>query len=173
MVLLDEYQMRRAARALLNHVHRSRSGSLDLLEEDGDVIIAQISLHKIPDKVTAKPIPITIPHPLRRQDDCDMCLFVKDDAKAWIKEMVEKESMVGLAKVLVVLNLILLRTDFVSNLVYFFVPKQRFLPDINSGAFISNSLLVLLLVCRKFICQAWSRTIHYIVLTRLWPQKPH
>lgn len=150
MVLLDEYQVRRAASALLKHVQRSRSGSMNMLEEDGDVIIAQISLHKIPDKVTAKPIPITIPHPLHRQDDCDMCLFVKDDAKAWIKEMVEKEPMVGLAKVLVVLNSHLPTYGFPFEFSILFWPTQRFSPDINTDPPISNSLLVSsvgLLVC--------------------------
>lgn len=126
MVLLDESQVRRATGALLKHVKNSRNGNLSLLEEEGDVIIAQIALHKIPDKVSAKPTPITIPHPLRRQDDCDMCLFVKDDAKAWIKEMVEKEPMVGLAKVLVVLNSHLPTYGFRFELSILFGPTQRF-----------------------------------------------
>lgn len=97
--MLDDAQVRRAAEALLKHVKSAGGGNPSLLEDDGEVILAQISLHKIPYNVTAKPIPIAIPHPLRRRDDCDMCLFVKDNAKAWIKEMVEKEPVEGLTKV--------------------------------------------------------------------------
>ena len=101
---LDEAQVRRATSALLKHVKISTAAKPSLLEE-GEVILAQISLHKIPDKVTAKPHRIEIPHPLRQQDDCDMCLFVKDNAKAWIKEMIEKEPVAGLAKVKLVFPL--------------------------------------------------------------------
>ena len=74
-------------------------GKSSLIEEEGEVVLAQISLHKIPGNVSAKPIPIAIPHPLRQQEDCDMCLIVKDNAKAWIKEMVENEPVEGLTKV--------------------------------------------------------------------------
>lgn len=74
-------------------------GKPSLMGDEGEVVLAQISLQKIPGNVTAKPIPIAIPHPLRKRDDCDMCLIVKDNAKAWIKEMVEEERIEGLTKV--------------------------------------------------------------------------
>lgn len=96
---LDEAQVRRAAAALLKHVNSAKAGKSNLLEDEGEVVLAQVSLHKIPSNVSAKPIPIAIPHPLRRREDCDMCLFVKDNAKSWIKEMVEKEPVEGLTKV--------------------------------------------------------------------------
>lgn len=96
---LNESQVRRAAAALLKHVNSAKAGKSNLLEDEGEVVLAQVSLHKIPGKVTAKPIPIAIPHPLRRSEDCDMCLFVKDNAKSWIKEMVEAEPVEGLTKV--------------------------------------------------------------------------
>lgn len=99
MAGLDESQVRRAAGALLKHVQKSTAGKPNLLEDEGEVILAQVSLHKIPGNVTAKPMRLAIPHPLRRQDDCDMCLIVKDNAKAWVKEMVEKEPVEGLSKV--------------------------------------------------------------------------
>lgn len=70
-----------------------------MIEEDGEVVLAQISLHKIPGNVSAKPIPIAIPHPLRQREGCDMCLIVKDNAKAWVKEMMENEPLEGLTKV--------------------------------------------------------------------------
>lgn len=99
MVSLDQDQVRRAASALLKHIKSSAVGKSTLIEEDGEVVLAQISLHKIPGNVSAKPTPIAIPHPLRQREDCDMCLIVKDNAKAWIKEMVENEPVEGLTKV--------------------------------------------------------------------------
>lgn len=95
---LEESQVRRAVGALLKHVKLAAVGNPKLVEE-GQIILAQVSLHKIPGDVKVKPIPIAIPHPLRQRDDCDMCLIVKDDAKAWLKEMVEKEPVEGLTKV--------------------------------------------------------------------------
>lgn len=96
---MDEAQVRRAASALLKHIKNSSVGKPSLMGDEGEVVLAQISLHKIPGNVTAKPIPIAIPHPLRQRDDCDMCLIVKDNAKTWIKEMVEEEPVEGLTKV--------------------------------------------------------------------------
>ena len=96
---LEQDQVRRAACALLKHIESSSSGKPGLIEDEGEVVLAQISLHKIPGNVSAKPIPIAIPHPLRQREDCDMCLIVKDNAKAWIKEMVETEPVEGLTKV--------------------------------------------------------------------------
>lgn len=98
---LEQDQVRRAACALLKHVKSSTTGKPRLIEDEGEVVLAQISLHKIPSNVSAKPIPIAIPHPLRQREDCDMCLIVKDNAKTWIKEMVEAEPVEGLTKVLV------------------------------------------------------------------------
>ena len=95
---LDESQLRRAVGALLKHVNLAAVGNPRLVEEE-QIILAQLSLHKIPGNVKVKPIPIAIPHPLRQQDDCDMCLIVKDNAKARLKEMVEKEPVKGLTKV--------------------------------------------------------------------------
>ncbi|CBJ27277.1 conserved unknown protein [Ectocarpus siliculosus] len=100
MVSFDEAQVRRAARALLKHVNSSAAGKQSLIEDEGEVVLAQISLHKIPGDVKAKPVPIAIPHPLRKREDCDMCLIVKDNAKVWIKEMAEKEPVEGLTKII-------------------------------------------------------------------------
>lgn len=99
---LDEGQVRRAASALLRHIKQStpaRNKANPLLDDEGEVILAQVSLHKIPGNVSTKPIRIPIPHSLRRHDDCDMCLFVKDDAKKGLKEMMEKDPVEGLTKV--------------------------------------------------------------------------
>lgn len=99
---LDEALVRRAVVALLRHVKRSEANKHgNLLEDEGDAISVQLALHKIPGDgaVTAKPIPIPIPHPLRHREQCDMCMFVKDDSKGWIKEMMEKEPVDGLKKV--------------------------------------------------------------------------
>ncbi|CAM9142004.1 unnamed protein product [Ectocarpus sp. 13 AM-2016] len=100
MVSFDEAQVRRAARALLKHVNSSAAGKQSLIEDEGEVVLAQISLHKIPGDVKAKPVPIAIPHPLRKREDCDMCLIVKDNAKVWVKEMAEKEPVEGLTKII-------------------------------------------------------------------------
>lgn len=99
MTGLDEAQVRRAVGALLKHIKSSAAGKPSLLDDEGEVVLAQLSLHKIPGNVKAKPISIAIPHPLRRREDCDMCLFVKDNAKAWVKEMLENEPVEGLTKV--------------------------------------------------------------------------
>lgn len=98
---LDEAQVRRAAAALLKHVKSNADDGqkLSLLEDEGEVILAQLSLHKIPENVGAKPMRIPIPHPLRKQDDCEMCLFIKDNSKKGLKELLEKEPVRGLAKV--------------------------------------------------------------------------
>lgn len=97
--MLDEEQVRRAAVALLKHV--KKSDQQNLLEDEGEVITAQLALHKMAERgvVKIKPIPIRIPHPLRRREDCDICMFVKDDAKKWIKEMMEVEPIDRLTKV--------------------------------------------------------------------------
>eukprot|EP00903_Cladosiphon_okamuranus_P005344 g5340.t1 len=100
MVTLDQDLVRRAASALLKYIKSSAVGKPSLVEGEGEVVLAQIALHKIPGNVSAKPIPIAIPHPLRQREDCDMCLIVKDNAKAWIKDMVEKEPVEGLTKVI-------------------------------------------------------------------------
>lgn len=99
MVSLDQDQVRRAASALLKHIKSSAVKKSSLIEEEGEVVLAQISLHKIPENVSVKPIPIAIPHPLRQQEDCDMCLIVKDNAKEWIKKMMDVEPVEGLTKV--------------------------------------------------------------------------
>lgn len=99
MVSLDQDQVRRAASALLKHIKSSAVKKSSLIEEEGEVVLAQISLHKIPENVSVKPIPIAIPHPLRQQEDCDMCLIVKDNAKEWIKKMMDNEPVEGLTKV--------------------------------------------------------------------------
>lgn len=100
MVGLEEKQVRRATAALLKYVKSSADvGKASLMDDEGEVILAQLSLHKIPGNVTTKPIQIAIPHPMRNRDDCDMCLFVKDNAKGWIKEMMDKEPVEGLTKV--------------------------------------------------------------------------
>lgn len=99
MTNLDEAQVRRAAGALLKHIRSSAVGKPSLIEDEGEVVLAQISLHKIPDKVTTKPIPIAIPHPLRQREDCDICLIVKDAAKVWVKELQQQEPVEGLTKV--------------------------------------------------------------------------
>lgn len=99
---LDEGQVRRAVKALLKHVKESSadgSGKQSLLEDEGEVVLAQLSLHKIPGNVGPKPIRIPIPHPMRQREDCEMCLFVKDEAKKELKEALEKEPVKGLSKV--------------------------------------------------------------------------
>lgn len=96
---LDGAHVRLAVAALLKHVKSSGSGKQSLLENEGEIILAQVSLHKIPGKVSAKPIRIPIPHPLRQREDCDMCLFVKDSAKKALKEKLEKDPVQSLSKV--------------------------------------------------------------------------
>lgn len=95
---LDEGLVRRAAEALLKHAKASEGGRQKLVDDD-EVILVQVSLHKIPDHIKAKPMSIAIPHTLRPRQDCDMCLFVKDNAKVWVKKMMAEEPVEGLTKV--------------------------------------------------------------------------
>ncbi|CAM9495077.1 unnamed protein product, partial [Discosporangium mesarthrocarpum] len=96
---IDVGLVRRASAALLKHLEASRNSKPSLFENE-ETIIVQFSLHKIPEKISTKPIHIDIPSPLRKQDGCDMCLFVKDDAKAWVKEQLEETPVAGLTKII-------------------------------------------------------------------------
>lgn len=99
---LDEQQVRRAAVALVRYVERSTAENKQgLLEDDGKMITALLTMHKIPDRgvVKAKPMRIPVPHPLRPLEDCEMCMFVKDESKKPIKKMMEEKPIDGLKKV--------------------------------------------------------------------------
>src|SRR6056297_2233168 len=68
---VDATQATRAVEALLQHNARhqalvaSKKSKQDLLaSEAGDYILIQIALAKIPERVSPKPVPLSLPHPL-------------------------------------------------------------------------------------------------------------
>jgi len=102
---LDRGQVLKAAAALLKHCELSKSqkSRKDLLETP-EFINVQVALIRIPEQHSPKPKRISIPHPLfkvKEDDDVSMCLIVKDDCKAEIKELLMKtQPVLGLRKVL-------------------------------------------------------------------------
>ena len=103
MPLLDEAVVNKAVRALLKFHENQRLRKGGGGEPDA-MISLQLGLRKVPDASgQAKPLRIAIPHPLRGAAPCQMCLFVKEDAKKVIKEALGElpgGSLPGLTKIL-------------------------------------------------------------------------
>ena len=94
---VDDSLTERALRALLKH-HESSSDDQQLLGNELDVQV-QFSLARIPEKASAKPIRVEIPHPLVNVgssdgdislQDVQVCIIVKEESKPWVQEMIER-----------------------------------------------------------------------------------
>ena len=114
---LEPAQVRKAVEALikLEAKRAAESAKGDMLE-DGASIVVQVGLKHTPHEPSAKPKMLSLPYPLHGLDagggdPPEMCLFVKDDAKPWVKELLmEGEGKVaGLTKVI---SLTKLRTSY-------------------------------------------------------------
>jgi len=104
---VDSALLEKATFALLKHHEDTVSKNKEkesLLPKSDDVPVqVQLTLSRVPDKPSPKPIRIDIPHPFHKPpsamdvDDTDeyleeaeVCLIVKDDDKEWIKELISK-----------------------------------------------------------------------------------
>lgn len=93
--------LNKAVKALIKHHDESESDNL--LGNELPVQV-QFTLARIPEKTSARPIRVEIPHPLHKVlqnadeeeknqeglDDVEVCIFVKDESKQWVKELLEK-----------------------------------------------------------------------------------
>lgn len=93
----------RAVQALIKH-HNAQADETNLLGNDSNVNV-EIGLLRVPGNASAKPIRISIPHPLHQVDykngenaddlddhleTIDVCMIVKEQSKPWVQEMVQK-----------------------------------------------------------------------------------
>ena len=92
-----------ALRAYTEKTAKSKAKK-DLFESDGEKVHMVVTLKRVPtqDQAGPKPIQLSLPHPVHGPGgDCDVCVFVKKDDKAWVKELlIEGENPVeGVKKV--------------------------------------------------------------------------
>jgi len=108
---VDSLLLRRALDALLkNHEKTVNQGDKSSLLGSDLPVQVQFSLVRVPEKPSSRPICLDIPHPLHRlikddADDCDdvqedvlddglddveVCLIVKDEAKPWVLDLIQK-----------------------------------------------------------------------------------
>jgi len=105
---VDSALLQKALLALIkNHQKTSeQDNTTSLLGSDLPVQV-QFTLLRVPDKTSSRPICLDIPHPLHKLitdenddtnsdimddglDDVEVCLIVKDEAKQWVKDLIQK-----------------------------------------------------------------------------------
>jgi ribosome biogenesis protein UTP30 len=96
---VDSELLKSAFAALVNHHKGSTAQSSCLLGDDLPVEL-QFTLTRVPEKVSPRPYRLQIPHPLHKVlnkgesdqglDEIEVCLFVKDGSKEWVKDLIEK-----------------------------------------------------------------------------------
>ncbi|OWZ23215.1 hypothetical protein PHMEG_0001928 [Phytophthora megakarya] len=102
---LDEAQVRRAVLALqLFAAKKQEERAKTPLVEDVEFLSCILTRKLVPAKASLKPIPITLPHALY-DESAEICLFVKDDDKKRIKELLVKSPVQGVTKVMTVKKL--------------------------------------------------------------------
>ena len=88
---LDEELAGKAVDALLafSKKRSATKGKKDLLDEtDGEKLHMQITLKKVPQETSPKPIALAVPHPVRGSGvPCEVCIFVKKEDKPWVKDL--------------------------------------------------------------------------------------
>lgn len=108
---VDTLLLRRALDALLKYHDKTSSESNKSLLLGSDLPVqVQFSLVKVPENPSPRPICLDIPHPLHRLikddsddrhngqdnasddglDDVEVCLIVKDEAKHWVQDLIQK-----------------------------------------------------------------------------------
>eukprot|EP00501_MAST-03F_sp_TOSAG23-6_P001234 GSMAST32.ASY1.ANO1.1280.1 assembled CDS len=101
MASLDRDQVNRAVKSLLKYVQAKKDAQSKIsLLDDGENISLILSLVKIPDKPSNKPIHIPIPNTLFDENSTEMCLFVKESDAKDVKAKLEAEPVDGLKKVI-------------------------------------------------------------------------
>eukprot|EP00614_Pseudopedinella_elastica_P000853 CAMPEP_0172596378 /NCGR_PEP_ID=MMETSP1068-20121228/16158_1 /TAXON_ID=35684 /ORGANISM="Pseudopedinella elastica, Strain CCMP716" /LENGTH=352 /DNA_ID=CAMNT_0013395369 /DNA_START=6 /DNA_END=1064 /DNA_ORIENTATION=- len=102
-----------ALRAYTEKTAKSKAKK-DLFESDGEKVHMVVTLKRVPtqDQAGPKPIQLSLPHPVHGPGgDCDVCVFVKKDDKAWVKEfLIEGENPVEGVKKVITLDA--LRADY-------------------------------------------------------------
>lgn len=96
---VDSGLLNSAFAALIKHHKGSATTSSSLLGDDLPVEV-QFTLSRVPEKVSPRPYRLQIPHPLHKVlnkgesdqglDDIEVCFFVKDGSKEWVKDLIEK-----------------------------------------------------------------------------------
>jgi|AntRauTorckE5430_2_1112549.scaffolds.fasta_scaffold00168_10 ribosome biogenesis protein UTP30 len=112
---VDTELLNKAMTAIIKH-HNGTVSKSALLGGDLPVHV-QFTLARVPEKTSSRPIRIAIPHPLHKVlnpeesdvglEDAEVCLFVKDESKQWVKELLEKfpNEMGSIKKVLTLTSL--------------------------------------------------------------------
>eukprot|EP00557_Chaetoceros_sp_GSL56_P009933 CAMPEP_0176482544 /NCGR_PEP_ID=MMETSP0200_2-20121128/3432_1 /TAXON_ID=947934 /ORGANISM="Chaetoceros sp., Strain GSL56" /LENGTH=463 /DNA_ID=CAMNT_0017878867 /DNA_START=30 /DNA_END=1421 /DNA_ORIENTATION=+ len=96
---VDSQLLKSAFAALINHHKGSITQSSSLLGDDLPVEV-QFTLTRVPEQISPRPHRLQIPHPLHKVlnkgesdkglDEIEVCLFVKDGSKEWVKDLVDK-----------------------------------------------------------------------------------
>ncbi|CEM33711.1 unnamed protein product [Vitrella brassicaformis CCMP3155] len=84
----------KAVKALVQHVAAKNAPKNELLAANEETISLYISLEKIPDKRREKPFLIPVPHSIY-PEDVDICVFIKDSAKANLKDQLQNKHIQG------------------------------------------------------------------------------
>jgi len=105
---VDSTLVQRALVALLkNHQKTAEQGDKTSLLGSDLPVQVQFTLVRVPEKTSSRPICLDIPHPLHKLvtdenddsnddvdddglDDVEVCLIVKDDAKQWVQDLIQK-----------------------------------------------------------------------------------
>jgi len=102
---VDSILLNKALAALLkNHEKTAEQGDKSSLLGSDLPIQVQFNLMRVPEKSSSRPICIDIPHPLHRLvndgtedeidgdglEDVEVCLIVKDEAKPWVLDLIQK-----------------------------------------------------------------------------------
>merc|ERR1712216_376566 len=97
---LDKKWTARAVEALLDYTTKKREkAEKKQLVETPDPVMVMMAMKKIPEKDSKKPILIKLDHPIFRDEDTKICLFVKDPQRD-VKDMIEKDGITGIEKVM-------------------------------------------------------------------------
>nr|CCA26010.1 conserved hypothetical protein [Albugo laibachii Nc14] len=96
---MDEAQVRKAVLALQIYTEKQKleQNKQPLIEENVSLSCI-IQRKKVPSKASLKPIPIELPHGIRKQSE--MCLLVKDTDKDRVKKILKEDPVEGLTKVM-------------------------------------------------------------------------
>ena len=103
--MIDSDLLNKAVSALLKH-HSNESSEKNNLLGNEESIQVQFTLSRVPEHTSTRPIRIEIPHSLHKlnngqdndnnddnqdgAEEGEVCLFVKDESKEWVKEMMDK-----------------------------------------------------------------------------------
>lgn len=105
--LLDRETVEQAAAALLAHraAHAAKAGAgADILDASEDMVSVVVSLKRAPRMAEMMPRVAELAHPLYKAGEDDVCFFVKDPQRE-VKDLLEREGVAAVTKVLAVSKL--------------------------------------------------------------------